>query len=46
MTRQPTTPEQRKRRIEEIDEKRKADEVAEEKLLDSMIQRSIEKHGP
>jgi hypothetical protein len=46
MPRKSTTPEQRQRRIEEKDEKRKADEVAAEDALDGMIQRSIEKHGP
>ena len=46
MTRKPTTPEQRQRRIEDIDEKRKADEIAADNAIDGMIQRSIEKHGP
>ena len=46
MTRHPTTPEQRKRRLEEIEEKRKADQIAEEKAIDESIQRNIEKHGP
>jgi hypothetical protein len=46
MTRKPTTPEQRRRRIEEVDEKRKADEIATDQALHGMIQRSIEKHGP
>ena len=46
MTRKPTTPEQRQRRIEDIDEKRKADAIAADKAIDGMIQRSIEKHGP
>ena len=46
MTRKPTTPEQRQRRVEEIDEKRKADEIAADKAIDGMIQRNIEQHGP
>ena len=46
MTRKPTTPEQRQRRIEELNEKRRADESAADKAIDGMVQRSIEKHGP
>lgn len=46
MARKPTTPEQRQRRVEEIDDKRKANEIAADKAIDGMIQRSIEKHGP
>jgi hypothetical protein len=46
MIRKPTTPEQRLRRTEEIDEKRKTDETAADKAIDAMIKRSIEKHGP
>ena len=45
MTRKYLISEERKRRIKEVDDKRKADERAADDALDGEIQRSIEKHG-
>jgi hypothetical protein len=46
VTRKYLVSEERKRRIKEIDEKRKADQLAEDEAVERLIQLSIEKHGP